>query len=91
MMYSLLDLDPSATLFNKIVTATNGSASSCSSTPPAHDAADHSADDASHHPADHAPGHLRKPGVLVRLGRLHRRRPGLLERREVAGQVVDHQ
>jgi chitinase len=30
MMYSLLDLDPAATLFNKIVTATNGSASSCS-------------------------------------------------------------
>jgi chitinase len=30
MMYSLLDLDPSATLFNKIVTATDGSASSCS-------------------------------------------------------------
>jgi len=30
MMYSLLDLDASATLFNKIVTATNGSASSCS-------------------------------------------------------------
>ena len=34
MMYSLLDLDASTTLFNKIVTATNGSASSCSSTPP---------------------------------------------------------
>ncbi|MDX6355446.1 MAG: chitinase [Streptomyces sp.] len=32
MMYSLLDLDSSATLFNKIVTATNGSAGSCSGT-----------------------------------------------------------
>ncbi|WUH93391.1 glycosyl hydrolase family 18 protein [Streptomyces sp. NBC_00433] len=36
MMYSLLDLDPAATLFNKIVTATNGSASGCGTptTPP---------------------------------------------------------
>ncbi|WP_405913894.1 glycosyl hydrolase family 18 protein [Streptomyces sp. NBC_00963] len=33
MMYSLLDLDPAATLFNKIVSATNGSASECSSPP----------------------------------------------------------
>ncbi|MFE2378739.1 glycosyl hydrolase family 18 protein [Streptomyces sp. NPDC059398] len=33
MMYSLLDLDPAATLFNKIVTATNGSASDCSAPP----------------------------------------------------------
>ncbi|NUS17449.1 MAG: glycoside hydrolase [Streptomyces sp.] len=37
MMYSLLDLDQSATLFNKIVTATKGSAAGCSApttTPP---------------------------------------------------------
>jgi chitinase len=33
MMYSLLDLDPQATLFNKIVTATDGSTSGCT-TPP---------------------------------------------------------
>jgi chitinase len=30
MMYSLLDLDPGTTLFNKIIDATNGSASDCS-------------------------------------------------------------
>jgi chitinase len=33
MMYSLLDLDTNDTLFNKIVTATNGSASSCTAPP----------------------------------------------------------
>jgi hypothetical protein len=79
MMYSLLDLDAPATLFNKIVTATNGSASGCSTptTPPTTPPA--------------TCGNLRQPALLGLHRRLRGRQPDLLEGPHVAGQVVDHE